>query len=84
MLRLDSRRWRGDMPRKKARPLLGQILVREMGLEERKLKRALAKQAELAASGRYYLIGRVLLGMGYITVAQLQAALRRQQMDHPG
>ncbi len=72
------------MTRSKPNPLLGQILVREMGLDESNLDRALQRQADLAAHGRYYLLGRILLGLGYVSLEQLEAALERQSQASVG
>lgn len=58
---------------------LGQILIETAGLRPEHLSEALERQKLLAAKHRYYLVGRILIGLGYVNASQVNRALDLQQ-----
>ena len=59
--------------------LIGHILVDTAGLRPEHLAEALERQKLLAAKHRYYLLGRILIGLGYVNVNQVNNALAVQR-----
>ncbi len=58
---------------------LGQLLVDEAALSPERLAAALDRQQSLAARHRYYLLGRILISLGYVNSQQVNAALALQK-----
>lgn len=59
--------------------LIGHILIDTAGLRPEHLAEALERQKLLAAKHRYYLLGRILIGLGYVNVNQVNNALAVQR-----
>lgn len=58
---------------------LGQILLETAGLQPVQLAEGLERQQSLAGRHRYYLLGRILIGLGYVNLSHVNAALAIQQ-----
>ncbi|MGI5837881.1 MAG: DnaB-like helicase C-terminal domain-containing protein [Chloroflexota bacterium] len=62
---------------------LGQLLIEQYGLSPEQLAKALDRQRALAERHRYYLLGRILISLGYVSSHQLYAALALQNRPGP-
>jgi replicative DNA helicase len=62
---------------------IGQILMEMTGLRPEQLAAALDRQQALAARHRYYLLGRILIGLGYVTASEVNGALALQREPGP-
>lgn len=62
---------------------LGQMLRETAGLQPEQLAEALERQRLLAEKRRYYLLGRVLIGLGYVSLEQVNDALAAQRQAAP-
>jgi replicative DNA helicase len=58
---------------------LGQLLVERADLSPEQLAIALERQQSLAARHRYYLLGRVLISLGFVSAHQVNNALALQR-----
>lgn len=78
-----TRHTNGGNGNSEGRRQLGQILLETAGLRPEHLEEALERQKLLATKHRYYLLGRILIGLGYANINQVNAALAIQQTAGP-
>jgi replicative DNA helicase len=62
---------------------LGEILVEAGDLSPEQLAAALDRQQSLGERHRYYLLGRVLISLGYANAHRVNAALAQQELPGP-